>query len=70
MYAALPPTAPVNGVPRPAEPGGSQVVVAKDNGEIALVPSLPPALAIEVFRRHCRATERAAKYETEEGEHQ
>ncbi|MGW0563838.1 hypothetical protein ACWDZ4_25305 [Streptomyces sp. NPDC003016] len=53
VYAVRPEPA-AGGVPRPAEPGGSSIVVAKDNGEIATVPHYPPPLAIEVFKKHYR----------------
>ncbi|MET9516903.1 hypothetical protein [Streptomyces sp. NPDC002994] len=68
VYAVFPQPTAVNGVPRPAEPGGSHVVVAKDDGETALVPNFPPELAIEVFRRHYRATERTARHDPEENQ--
>lgn len=54
VWPTFPQPEPVNGVPQPAEPGGSHYVVAKDNGQIALVPNFPPDTAIEVFVRHYR----------------
>ncbi|MGW7197662.1 hypothetical protein [Streptomyces chryseus] len=55
VYAVCPPPADVGGVPQPAEPGGSNFVVAKDNGEIVTVPNYPVELAIQVFKKHYRA---------------
>ncbi|MEV8312066.1 hypothetical protein AB0P36_33360 [Streptomyces flavidovirens] len=56
VYAVYPKPAAVAGVPQqPAEPGGSSLVVAKDNGEIATVPNYPPELAIKVFKKHYRS---------------
>jgi hypothetical protein len=54
VYTVVPkPTGP-GGVPLPAPPGGSNFVVAKDNGEIATVPNYPPEQAAQVFRKHYR----------------
>ncbi|MCK1796241.1 hypothetical protein MTQ01_09540 [Streptomyces sp. XM4193] len=55
VYPSFPLPEPINGVPQPAEPGGSNYVVAKDNGEIGVVPNYPPAKAIEVFERFYRS---------------
>ncbi|MFH9224909.1 hypothetical protein ACH4NT_08620 [Streptomyces lydicus] len=39
------PTAP------PAEPGGSNIIIAKGTGEVTYVPNHPPKQAMEHYRR-------------------
>ncbi|MGW3007639.1 hypothetical protein ACWC9R_02220 [Streptomyces sp. NPDC001219] len=39
------PTAP------PAEPGGSNVVIAKSDGEVSFLPNFPPEPAVELYHR-------------------
>lgn len=54
VYAVFPKPTAVGGVPQPAEPGGSNFIVAKDSSEITTLPNYPPELAIQVFRKHYR----------------
>lgn len=35
----------------PAEPGGSNVVIAKGNGEVSFLPNFPPESAVELYHR-------------------
>ncbi|MGP4002253.1 hypothetical protein [Streptomyces sp. 8N706] len=51
VYAFPPSTAP-NGAP--PEPGGSNIVISKVNGDISYVPNYPPETAIETYRRFYR----------------
>ncbi|MEU8783653.1 hypothetical protein [Streptomyces sp. NPDC048637] len=55
IYAGWPPaedpTAP------PAEPGGSNIVIAKADGEVSSLPNFPPESAVELYHRlHSRRT--------------
>lgn len=45
---------PVTDLSRPPEPGGSHLVISKQDGELAYVPNLPPETAIAVYRKHFR----------------
>ncbi|SDP65785.1 hypothetical protein SAMN04487981_13159 [Streptomyces sp. cf386] len=54
VYATLPPIADASGRPRPAAPGGSKVIVAKDTGETVAVPNYPVETAIALYRRQAR----------------
>lgn len=56
VRTAAPPPERSGSTPRPAEPGGSSFIVARDNGEIVTVPNYPPSQAIEVFRKRFRPT--------------
>jgi hypothetical protein len=51
VYAAFPPTTDASGRPRPAPPGGSKVIVAKDTGETVTVPNYPVGTAIALYRK-------------------
>ncbi|MFF9479948.1 hypothetical protein [Streptomyces sp. NPDC014733] len=35
----------------PAQPGGSHVVIAKENGELTFLPDFPPPDAVALYRR-------------------
>jgi hypothetical protein len=48
---ARPPAADTGEQPRPAPPGGGQVVVCKETGETLTVPNLPTEAAVALFRR-------------------
>ncbi|MET8679856.1 hypothetical protein ABZW18_20315 [Streptomyces sp. NPDC004647] len=55
VYATFPPPAPdAAGRPRPAQPGGSHIVVAKDTGDTFTVPNYPVEAAIAVYRKQHR----------------
>ncbi|MEU6099031.1 hypothetical protein [Streptomyces sp. NPDC047079] len=55
VYATFPPTTDAEGRPRPAPPGGSKIVVAKDTGETVTVPNYPTEAAIALYRRQREA---------------
>ncbi|MFC5216048.1 hypothetical protein [Streptomyces coerulescens] len=55
VYAVFPPVTDAAGRPRPAPPGGSKIVVAKDTGETVTVPNLPTAAAIALYRKQRRS---------------
>ncbi|MFF8370631.1 hypothetical protein ACF05W_17505 [Streptomyces lydicus] len=42
------PTAP------PSEPGGSNVAISKENGDVTFLPNFPPAEAVELYHRFYR----------------
>ena len=54
VHAVFPPPPLRDGVRRPAEPGGSHVMVAKADGAITTFPNYPPEQVIELFRRRFR----------------
>lgn len=54
VYADFP-ASTENGRPlRPAPPGGSKVVVAKDTGACVVLPAYPNEATVEMYRRHLR----------------
>ncbi|MFJ7078859.1 hypothetical protein [Streptomyces sp. NPDC098781] len=55
VYAVFPPVTDAAGRPRPASPGGSKIVVAKETGETATVPNYPSEAAIALYRRERRS---------------
>ncbi|MFG2827893.1 hypothetical protein ACGFWI_10570 [Streptomyces sp. NPDC048434] len=55
VYAGFPRTPDASGPPKPAPPGGSKVIVAKDTGETVTVPNFPTEAAIELYRKQRQA---------------
>jgi hypothetical protein len=51
VYAEFPPVTDAAGRPQPAPPGGSKIVVSKENGETVTVPNYPTEAAIALYRR-------------------
>lgn len=54
VYADFPTGTEDGRPPRPAPPGGSVVVVAKDTGECVVLPAYPNETAVELYRRRHR----------------
>ncbi|MEU7258604.1 hypothetical protein AB0B21_22725 [Streptomyces rimosus] len=54
VYPTYPSTEPVDPTapPAPAPPGGANVIVAKDTGEMVTVPNVDDDSAIASYRRH------------------
>ncbi|QTZ91821.1 hypothetical protein [Streptomyces auratus] len=52
IHAGWPP--PADPTAPPAEPGGSNVVVSKSDGEVSFLPNFPPETAVELFHRSYR----------------
>ncbi|MDI3407187.1 hypothetical protein [Streptomyces cavernicola] len=58
IYPVLPPVEePVDGPPRPAEPGGGKIVVSKETGKSYGIPNFPTEQAIALYKKN-RARER------------
>lgn len=55
VYAVFPPVTDAAGRPRPAPPGGSKIVVAKETGETVTVPNYPTEAAIALYREQRRS---------------
>ncbi|MGN9761221.1 hypothetical protein [Streptomyces sp. SD31] len=51
VYAVFPPVTDTAGRPQPAPPGGSKIVVSKENGETVTVPNHPTEAAIALYRK-------------------
>ncbi|WP_432141658.1 hypothetical protein [Streptomyces sp. bgisy084] len=49
IHASWPP--PADPTAPPAEPGGSNVVIAKTDGEVSFLPNFPPESAVELYHR-------------------
>ncbi|MCL8016834.1 hypothetical protein [Streptomyces sp. AS02] len=54
VYPTFPPATDASGPPRPAAPGGSKIIVAKDTGETVAVPNYPVETAIALYRKQAR----------------
>ncbi|MFD7920476.1 hypothetical protein ACFV3R_14775 [Streptomyces sp. NPDC059740] len=52
VHASWPP--PEDPQAPPAEPGGSNVVISKINGDVTFVPNFPPEEAVELYHRWYR----------------
>ncbi|MGW1958228.1 hypothetical protein ACWCPI_36705 [Streptomyces sp. NPDC001920] len=51
VYAVFPLVTDAAGRPQPAPPGGSKIVVSKENGETVTVPNYPTETAIALYRK-------------------
>ncbi|TJZ59097.1 hypothetical protein FCH28_02890 [Streptomyces piniterrae] len=56
VYATFAKPVDQNGRPVPAQPGGSNFVVAKDTGKISTVPNYPPEQSIALYRKQREKT--------------
>lgn len=55
VYADFPPPpADASGRPQPVQPGGSNIIVAKDTGTTTTVPNYPAETAIALYRQQHR----------------